>query len=327
MDDISRSLGLDEWSHDSEIFRKLDDAYRKDLRPYIQTDGSHNTGASAAWKSYCFELAQIFSEQFSSWRSVGYFRELSESYTGCFNPVITASYIEDLVKQWTAVRLALLEVTRWFEPFIDYGPDCNRSAPFYDGTIVLVRRARELLSREGVKEPEVSRRADCLLQCLRELRFHQLMEMQLGMARVMDNVSRDFNVATGADDGNDDNNTSSDFGSGSGSGPSSATAEEATLLERVKRVTGGWPVITATESLGDQSAGNAGCGSSDRVRDALALHEVRVMKSYRPRLFHEGSIAEAIRIEIVRILSPRTDGQNGRDCDITSEDIFWDGIA
>jgi hypothetical protein len=56
----------------------------------------------------------------------------------------------------------LLQVTRWFEPFIDYGPDCNRSAPFYDGTIVLVRRARELLSREGVKEPEVSRRADCV---------------------------------------------------------------------------------------------------------------------------------------------------------------------
>jgi hypothetical protein len=109
MDGISRSLGLDEWSHDPEFLRMLDDAYRKDLRRYIHTDGSHNASASAAWKSYCFELAQIFSEQFSSWRSVGFFRELSESYTGCFNPVITASYIEDLVKQWTAVRLALIE--------------------------------------------------------------------------------------------------------------------------------------------------------------------------------------------------------------------------
>lgn len=53
----------------------------------------------------------------------------------------------------------LLQVTRWFEPFIDYGPDCNRSAPFYDATIALGHRARELLSREGVKEPEVSLRA------------------------------------------------------------------------------------------------------------------------------------------------------------------------
>lgn len=179
MDSISRDLGSDEWSHDPEFIRKLDDAYRKDLRQYIQTDGSHNASASAAWKSYCFELAEIFSERFSSWRSVGYFRVLSESYTGCFNPVITTSYIEDLVNQWTAVRLALLEVnetefidtvamadmgfllqvTRWFEPFIDYGPDCNRSAPFYDATIALGRRARELLSREGVKEPEVSLRA------------------------------------------------------------------------------------------------------------------------------------------------------------------------
>lgn len=182
MDGISRSLGLDEWSRDPEFLRKLDDAYRKDLRLYIQTDGNHNAGASAAWKSYCFELAQIFSERFSSWKSVGYFRELSESYTHCFKPVITASYIEDSVKQWTAVRHALLEanenesidavmmvdvgfllqVARWFEPFIDYGPDCNRSAPFYDATIVLERRARELLSRKGVKEPEVSRRANCV---------------------------------------------------------------------------------------------------------------------------------------------------------------------
>jgi hypothetical protein len=197
MDGISRTLGLNEWSHDPEFLRKLDGAYRKDLRLYIQADGSPNSGA--AWKSYCFELAQIFSQRFSSWRSVGYFRELSESYTGCFNPVITASYIEDLVKQWTAVRLALLEanenefidtimmvdmgfllqVTRWFEPFVDYGPDCNRSAPFYDATFVLGRRTRELLSRKGVKEPEVSRRVDCVSTLLPTfLRVHRLLTTQ-----------------------------------------------------------------------------------------------------------------------------------------------------
>ena len=34
MDGLSRSLGLDEWSHDPEFLRKLDDAYRNDLRLY-----------------------------------------------------------------------------------------------------------------------------------------------------------------------------------------------------------------------------------------------------------------------------------------------------
>ena len=152
------------------------------------------------------------------------------------------------------------------------------------------------------------------------------MKMQQEMTLVIDNVSR-FDAATGANDGDGDDNTSSDSGSSSGSGPLSATTEEATLLERVKRVTGGWPVNTATESLGDQSAGDAGCGSSVRLGDALALHEVRVMKSYRPRLLHEGHFAAKIRREIVHIFSPGTDGQNGRGCDITAEDIFWDGIV
>jgi len=145
------------------------------------------------------------------------------------------------------------------------------------------------------------------------------------MARVMNNVSRDFDAATSADDGDGDDKTSPDSGSSSGSGAPSATAEEATLLERVKRVTRGWPVIAATESLGDQSAGDAGCGSSDRSRDALALHEVRVMRSYRPRLLHEGLFAAAIRREIVSILFPGADDRDeryGRGCD-----IFWDGIV
>jgi hypothetical protein len=143
----------------------------------------------------------------------------------------------------------------------------------------------------------------------------------------MDNVSRDFDAATGANDGDSDENTSSDFGSGSGSDPSSATAEEAALLERVKRVTGGWPVITTTEPHGDQPAGDAGCGSSDRLWDTLALCQVRVMKDYRPRLLHEGLYAAAIRHEIVRILSPGAGGLDGRGCDIKAEDIFWDGIV
>jgi hypothetical protein len=112
MDGISRSLGIDDWSRDQEFLQKLDDAYRQNLHPFIHIDGSHNFTASAVWKSYCFELAQIFSERFSSWKSVGHFRELSESHKGCFHPVITASYIEDLVRLWTPVHLPLLEVNQ-----------------------------------------------------------------------------------------------------------------------------------------------------------------------------------------------------------------------
>jgi hypothetical protein len=63
-------------------------------------------------------------------------------------------------------------------------------------------------------------------------------------------------------------------------------------VERVKRAMGCWLATTTTESpSGDQSAGGADGGSSDRLRDALALHEVRVMKIYRPQLILEGSIA------------------------------------
>jgi hypothetical protein len=51
-------------------------------------------------------------------------------------------------------------VTRWFEPFIDYGADFNRELPFFDATIALGYRVRELLSRRDAKEPEVSKRAD-----------------------------------------------------------------------------------------------------------------------------------------------------------------------
>jgi hypothetical protein len=47
-------------------------------------------------------------------------------------------------------------------------------------------------------------------------------------------------------------------------------------VERAKRATNCWLVITTAESPpGDQSAGGACGGSSDQLRDALALHEVR----------------------------------------------------
>ena len=55
-----------------------------------------------------------------------------------------------------------------------------------------------------------------------------------------------------------DDNATSDSGSGAGSGLSSAATEEVAVMERAKRATGCWPVITTTESLPDgQSAGGA----------------------------------------------------------------------
>jgi hypothetical protein len=112
MSDISQSLGSNVWTRDPVLIRKLDDTYRKELHPHIETDGDYNTGASVAWKSYCLEVAVIFSERFPKWQSARYFRDLSNSYKGCFNPMITTSYIEDLTVLWTKVHPALLEANQ-----------------------------------------------------------------------------------------------------------------------------------------------------------------------------------------------------------------------
>ncbi|KAH9992219.1 hypothetical protein BJV74DRAFT_834975 [Russula compacta] len=295
MNDISRSLGLDEWSHNLEFIQKLDGAYRKMLHPHIHTDGDYGTGGSSAWKSYCLELAVIFSESFPNWQSARYFRDLSESYCGYFNPVITASYIEDLVMLWTEVHPALLEVTRWLEPFIDYGPDYIRDTPFFDATIVLGCRTRELFSRGGVSQPELPQRADSLLHLLRGHRSESLAEMQVEMASVMSTVSRDFDPT---DDDGDNTPTES--------GPQSV--EEFALVERATEVTG-WEV---TEF------------GSVRMRNALALHEVRVMKSYRPRLLRAGTAAAKIRGKIFHILSQTE--RRGRDVSPSEKNVFWDRI-
>ncbi len=69
-------------------------------------------------------------------------------------------------------------------------------------------------------------------------------------------------------------------------------------MQRAKRTTGCWSVVTTTESppaCSDQFAGGAHGGSSDCLRDAQGLHEVGVMKTYRPRLLREGSTAATIR--------------------------------
>jgi hypothetical protein len=46
---------------------------------------------------------------------------------------------------------------------------------------------------------------------------------------------------------------------------------------------------------------------------------------YRPRLFLERRAATT-RHQTVRVLSPGVDGRNGRGCDFTAKDIFWDVV-
>ena len=159
---------------------------------------------------------------------------------------------------------------------------------------------------------------------MRENRSGELAKMQLEMEGVMKDVSRDFDAADASDsDGNGNAHSPSGSGSASGSGPglSSAAEEDAVVVECAKQATGCWPTTTATSS---EQTGGGGGGSSVWLRHALAVHEVRVMKSYRPRLFREGVAAARIRREVHRTLFPSTDGEKVRAGDM--KDIFWDQI-
>ena len=214
----------------------------KHLRPHIDTDGRRNSAAEVAWDSYCFELGGIFPDRLPDSESVTpFFQNLSRDY-GCLGPIITMSYIEDLSMLWTEVHPALLEVklkllfagsslilpvqvTRWLEPFIDYGPDYDRATPLHSATITLMHHARELfIWREGVKESSdvfynVGQQRECipkpyspssqmcgpgmryskLMRVLCEHQSRELMKMQREMQSVMSSaVSRNFEPAANA---------------------------------------------------------------------------------------------------------------------------------
>jgi hypothetical protein len=110
MDAISGATGSSSWSEDPKLMQRLDETYRKHLRPHIYSDGSGNSVAKAAWESYCLELSDVFSEQFVDWESeTPFFQNLSREYDS-LGPMITSSYIEDLSSLWTEVHPALLEV-------------------------------------------------------------------------------------------------------------------------------------------------------------------------------------------------------------------------
>ncbi|KAN0132431.1 hypothetical protein V8E53_009857 [Lactarius tabidus] len=291
MDAISKVTDSSAWSHDPELMQKLDETYRKHLRPYIDTDGTHNIAAKVAWETYCVELGGIFSKHLPGWESATpFFQDLSREYD-CLSPMITSSYIEDLSTLWTEVYPALLEVTRWLEPFIDYGPNYHCTTRLYDAPIALGRHARELFNRRGdIKEPTAfsTMRANNLMRFLCKHRSGELRNMQREMESVMSNaVSRNFFDTARA-------------------------AEVTALVNRAKKVTL-WRVTEPRDI---------------RMQDALALREVRVMKSYRPKLLRAGTAAARIRSEMFDVLV-----QTGRRADANPEggpmgegELFWDGI-
>jgi hypothetical protein len=122
--------------------------------------------------------------------------------------------------------------------------------------------------------------------------------MQGEMEFHMGTVSRDFEAPGDGDGDLDKTLTESD--------PSSA--EETALVERADQVTG-W-----------QRAERG----PPRVWRALALHEVRVMKSYRPGLLCARTDAAGIRTGIFQVLS-QTEGLD-HGAPLSEEDVFWDRI-
>ena len=67
--------------------------------------------------------------------------------------------------------------------------------------------------------------------------------------------------------------------------------------------------------------------SSAQVQDALALREIRLMTSYRPRLLRAGTAAARIRSDVFSVLAqsgPRTDTESAP---MSEREVFWDGIC
>ncbi len=131
------------------------------------------------------------------------------------------------------------------------------------------------------------------MRLLREHRSGELRKMQCEIESVMSGVvSRNFDPTAAAAE-------------------ETPSAEVAALVDRAKQVTC-WRV---TESHFVQ------------MQDALALREVRVMTSYRPRLLRAGTAAARIRSDVFGVLAQTglwTDTEGGP---IGEREVFWDGIG
>ena len=60
---------------------------------------------------------------------------------------------------------------------------------------------------------------------------------------------------------------------------------------------------------------------TSQIQDALARREIRVMKSYRPKLLREGTVAARIRSETLDVLDVLSTGPGLDD----EGGVFWDG--
>ena len=66
---------------------------------------------------------------------------------------------------------------------------------------------------------------------------------------------------------------------------------------------------------------------SAQMQDELALREVHVMSSYRPRLLRAGTAAARIRSDVFDVLVQTARRADAEDEPIDECEVFWDGIS
>ncbi|KAF8261961.1 hypothetical protein EI94DRAFT_1744836 [Lactarius quietus] len=93
-----------------------------------------------------------------------------------------------------------------------------------------------------------------------------------------------------------------------GSETAAVNAEVAALMDRAKNA-------TLTEPRDAQ------------IQDVLAQREVRVMRSYRPRLLRAGTAAARLRSEVFEVLVQTGPGAEAKGGPIGEAEVFWDGIS
>ena len=204
-----------------------------------------------------------------------------------------------------------MQVTRWLEPFIDYGADYDRATPLHGATIALGRHARELFNRRGgvqeammfstmqannVSASQTPRltctnaERDTILKLTRLLCEHRTVElrkMQREMESVMSSaVSRNFEPAA------------------------NAAEVAAALVDRAKQATL-WRVNEPRDA---------------QMQDALAQREICLMRSYRPRLLRAGTAAARIRSDVFNVLVQTGRWVDAEGAPIGESELFWDGI-
>ncbi|KAA1476276.1 hypothetical protein DENSPDRAFT_502718 [Dentipellis sp. KUC8613] len=143
---------------DEPLLSSLDEIYRTTLRPVLSLDGQSHASLAHAWGKYRAQVSAHLAAHFAHSSTYDPKRgaALLPALPGpCLVPLLTPTFLADFNALWAAVDPALREVARWFEPFVDYGPDCHRAQPFHDASVVVarhVRTDRTLADPEGALE-------------------------------------------------------------------------------------------------------------------------------------------------------------------------------